>query len=70
MSELKPKSEVTLETLMEAGIVTSDDGPLKVLGDGELTIALTVYAAAFSASAQEKIEAAGGKCIRPSNVSE
>ena len=61
LNELKPKSEVTLETLMEAGIVTSNDGSLKILGDGELTIALTVHAAAFSASAQKKIEAAGGK---------
>ena len=69
LSELKPKSEVTLETLMQAGIITSNDGPLKVLGDGELTIALTVHAAAFSASAQEKIEAAGGKCIRLSDAS-
>jgi large subunit ribosomal protein L15 len=34
---------------------------LKVLGDGELTIALTVYAHKFSKSAQEKITKAGGK---------
>jgi large subunit ribosomal protein L15 len=45
---------------MESGIVTSNDGPLKILGNGELKVALTVKAAAFSASAKEKIETAGG----------
>ena len=70
LNELEPKSEVSLASLMEAGIVTSAMmAPLKVLGDGELSIALTVHAAAFSASAQEKIEAAGGKCIKPSDSS-
>lgn len=57
-----PKGEVTLESLMEAGIITSNDGPLKVLGDGEISTALTVKAAAFTKSAKEKIEAAGGSC--------
>jgi large subunit ribosomal protein L15 len=47
---------------MEAGIVTSDEGPLKILGDGELSKALTVKAAAFTKSARQKIEAAGGTC--------
>ena len=54
--------EVTLASLIEEGIITTDDGPLKVLGDGDLTVALTVRAAAFTASAQQKIEAAGGTC--------
>jgi large subunit ribosomal protein L15 len=62
LASLSAKTEVTLESLMEAGIVTSNDGPLKILGDGELTIALTVKAAAFSKSAKEKIETAGGSC--------
>ena len=35
--------------------------PVKILGDGELTIALTVHAHKFSKSAQEKITKAGGK---------
>jgi large subunit ribosomal protein L15 len=48
--------------LIEAGIVTQDDGPLKVLGNGALTVKLTVQAAAFTASAKEKIEGAGGTC--------
>ena len=55
-------SEVSLESLMEAGIITSNDGPLKVLGDGEISKALAVRAAAFTKSAKEKIEAAGGSC--------
>ncbi|MEL6775873.1 MAG: 50S ribosomal protein L15 [Cyanobacteria bacterium J06597_16] len=62
LSELPAKSEVTLASLMEAGIITSNDGPLKVLGDGEISTALNVKAAAFTKSAKEKIEAAGGSC--------
>lgn len=62
LASLPAKTEVSLAQLKEAGIVTSNDGPLKILGDGELSVALTVKAAAFSASAREKIEAAGGKC--------
>ncbi|MDA0672329.1 MAG: 50S ribosomal protein L15 [Cyanobacteria bacterium] len=59
---LEAESEVTLESLMAVGIITTNDGPLKVLGDGEVTQALTVKAAAFTRSAREKIEAAGGRC--------
>lgn len=62
LAKLPAKTEVTLESLMEAGIVTTNDGPLKILGDGEIKVALTVKAAAFSASAKEKIEAAKGTC--------
>ncbi|MEL7352022.1 MAG: 50S ribosomal protein L15 [Cyanobacteria bacterium P01_A01_bin.116] len=62
LSELPAKSEVTLASLMEVGIITSNDGPLKVLGDGEISTALNVKAAAFTKSAKEKIEAAGGSC--------
>jgi large subunit ribosomal protein L15 len=38
------------------------NGPLKILGDGELNVALKVQAAAFTATAKSKIEAAGGSC--------
>ena len=62
LGALDAGSEVTLATLLAAGIATTDDGPLKILGDGELTNALTVKAAAFTRSAREKIEAAGGTC--------
>lgn len=61
LASLPANTEVSWEQLLAAGIVTSNDGPLKILGDGELSVPLTVKAAAFSASAQEKIEAAGGK---------
>jgi large subunit ribosomal protein L15 len=62
LASLAAKTEVTLESLMDAGIVTSNDGPLKILGDGELKVALSVKAAAFTKSAKQKIEAAGGSC--------
>ncbi|MEM9949700.1 MAG: 50S ribosomal protein L15 [Cyanobacteria bacterium P01_D01_bin.36] len=62
LDALDADSEVTLASLLAAGIVTTDDGPLKLLGDGELTKALTVKATAFTRSAREKIEAAGGTC--------
>ncbi|WP_416676472.1 50S ribosomal protein L15 [Egbenema bharatensis] len=62
LADLDANTEVNLATLIEAGIITSDDGPLKVLGDGELSVPLTVQAAAFTKSAQAKIEAAGGSC--------
>jgi large subunit ribosomal protein L15 len=62
LASLAAKSEVSLSSLMEAGIVTADDGPLKILGDGDLSVALAVKAAAFTASAKSKIESAGGSC--------
>ena len=54
-------SVVTIETLLEAGIVKNVRDGVKILGNGELTKKLTVQANAFSASAVEKIEALGGK---------
>ncbi len=51
---------VTVETLMEAGIVKNPRDGVKILGNGELTKKLTVKVDAFSASAKEKIEALGG----------
>ena len=54
-------SVVTIETLVEAGIVKNVRDGVKILGNGELTKKLTVQANAFSASAVEKIEALGGK---------
>ena len=52
---------VTVEALIEKGILNKALDGLKVLGNGELTKNLTVEAAIFSQSAKEKIEAAGGK---------
>ena len=52
---------VTVADLVAAGLVKKTLDGVKVLGNGEITKKLTVQAAAFSASAKEKIEAAGGK---------
>ena len=62
LADLKAGSTVTLDSLVKDGIVTSPKHPLKVLGNGDLKVKLTVQAAAFTASAREKIEAAGGSC--------
>jgi large subunit ribosomal protein L15 len=62
LRDLPAGTVVDLASLMAAGIVTSDDGPLKLLGRGELGVALTVRAAACSAGARAKVEAAGG-CV-------
>ena len=52
---------VSVETLIETGIVKKPRDGVKILGNGTLTKKLTVQANAFSASAVEKIEALGGK---------
>ena len=52
---------VDLEALKAARLVRKELDGLKILGSGELTKALTVKATVFSATAKEKIEAAGGK---------
>ncbi len=53
---------VTVESLMEAGIVKNPRDGVKILGNGELTKKLTVKANAFSEGAKAKIEALGGTC--------
>ena len=53
-------SEVTVETLLETGIIKNPRDGVKILGNGELTKKLTVKANAFSEGAKAKIEAAGG----------
>ena len=55
-------ADVTVDTLMESGIVKNPKDGVKILGNGELTKKLNVKANAFSASAKEKIEALGGTC--------
>src|SRR5262249_9461184 len=54
------ESEITPDVLRKAGVIKTER-PVKVLGDGELSSALTVHAHKFSKSAQEKITKAGGK---------
>jgi len=62
LADLQVGSTVDLDSLVKDGIVTSPKHPLKVLGQGELSTKLTVRAAAFTAGARAKIEAAGGTC--------
>ncbi|WP_059048895.1 50S ribosomal protein L15 [Paenibacillus senegalimassiliensis] len=54
-------TEVTPELLFEQGIVKDAKSGIKILGNGEIAVKLTVKANKFSQSAVEKIEAAGGK---------
>ncbi len=52
---------ITAEKLLETGVLSKCEFGLKILGNGEITKKLTVQANAFSETAKEKIEAAGGK---------
>jgi large subunit ribosomal protein L15 len=55
-------AEVTPAALVQRGLATRKGVPVKILGQGELGKKLTVHAHAFSKSAREKIEGAGGTC--------
>lgn len=61
LNDFENGSVVNVETLLENGVLNKALDGLKVLGNGELTKKITVEAAVFSATAKEKIEAAGGK---------
>ena len=61
LNAFAPGEVVTADLLLERGILSARRDGLKVLGDGELKVALTVQARAFSKSAEQKIAAAGGK---------
>ena len=54
------QTEIRLEDIYARGLA-KNGGPVKILGDGELSVALTVEAHKFSASAKEKLEKAGGQ---------
>jgi large subunit ribosomal protein L15 len=56
-------AEVTPEALLALRVLRTLRHPVKILGDGEIAIALTVHAHRFSASARQKIEAAGGTVV-------
>ncbi len=62
-SRFEAGAEVTLEAMKSKGLGTRKAVPVKVLAKGEVGKALTVHAHAFSASARERIEAAGGSCV-------
>jgi large subunit ribosomal protein L15 len=61
LNRFEANSVVDLEALMNTGLVKKELDGLKILGNGELTVALTVKANKFSKSAASAIEAAGGK---------
>ena len=54
-------ADVTIESMMEIGLVSNPKDGVKILGNGELTKKLNVKANAFSETAKQKIEALGGK---------
>jgi len=61
LNRFEDGTEVTAELLLETGVISKALDGVKILGNGEITKKLTVKATAFSASAKEKIEKAGGK---------
>ena len=62
LNKLKDGTVVNLDLLVKEGILTKPKDPLKILGNGNLEVKLTVQASAFTESAKNKIEAAGGTC--------
>ena len=61
LEKFEDGATVNVCDLLEKGILSKCEYGVKILGNGEITKKLTVQASAFSASAKEKIEAAGGK---------
>jgi large subunit ribosomal protein L15 len=61
LNKFEDGTVVDVEVLLKAGVLSSCRYGVKILGNGEITKKLTVKASAFSASAKEKIESAGGK---------
>ena len=61
--KLNADAPITLDSLVQAGVIRKKDR-VKVLGDGELAVALNIEVHAFSKSAETKIQAAGGSIQR------
>jgi len=61
LEQFKSGSTVTIQSLIDVGLISKPKYGVKILANGELTKRLTVQASAFSESAKAKIEAAGGK---------
>ena len=57
------EKKITPEVLYKFSLIEQPDGPVKILGDGEIEVAVEVVAHKFSKSAKEKIEKAGGKVV-------
>ncbi len=60
LSGFEANSDVTPETLQEKGVLRNVKYPIKILGDGDVSVPLNVSAHKFTTSARAKIEAAGG----------
>src|SRR5437588_6246786 len=60
LAEFPPGSTIGPEELETAGVLRGKTGPVKVLGQGDLSVGLTIRAHKFSAGARQKIESAGG----------
>jgi large subunit ribosomal protein L15 len=63
LEEFPVGSTVGPEEFETAGVLRGKTGPVKVLGQGEISVKLTVRAHKFSAGARQKIEAAGGEVV-------
>lgn len=68
LTKIEGVTEINREVLVKNGLVRSNAGLIKVLGDGDVSVALKITADKFSASAKSKIEAAGGEAIVTSEV--
>jgi len=58
---LGANAEITLESLVDAGLIRASKGPAKVLSNGDISVAITVRGVKVSEGAKAKIEAAGGR---------
>jgi large subunit ribosomal protein L15 len=63
LSQFSADTEITPEVLFEAGMINDLKTPVKILGRGDVSVSLTVKTHKISASAQEKIESAGGSVV-------
>ena len=64
----KNETELTIDTMKALGLLKRKNGLIKVLANGEINMAVTVYAHKFSKNAKEAIEKAGGKAILVGSV--
>jgi large subunit ribosomal protein L15 len=62
IEEIK-KDTITLKEMVDAGLIKTEKGRVKILGDGRITSAKTIHAHKFSETARKKIEDAGGKAV-------
>ena len=62
LSDFKDNDTVNLDSLVKKGLIFKPKYPLKILGNGKVTVKLKVQAHAFTKAAQQKIQDAGGTC--------